>query len=156
VGKNLDAALWLYITKLPKPHTDGCWSSWYLEQLVKRQKWTLLGCIHDTTKLRNNRKCPAFAIVIRNNQSAQNVSEGGSDGSGDVSSSSSSSSVESAGSKEVIVLIRGSQSSMDWSLNLNEVPVTYSYLSGPSGDSLVEGKGEWACTSFIICVFVLL
>lgn len=97
--------------------------------------------MHETTKLRNNRKCPAFAVVLRNkskNTPSNNSSE---------EKSSNSTLTETLkiqnneDDKEIVILIRGSQSSMDWSLNLNEVPVPYNYYGGSIGNDLVEGKG---------------
>ena len=125
---------------------------------MKRQEWTLLGCSHETTKLRNNRKCPAFAIILRNKLQnsvhddtiATNITGTAKRNtllsSDSTSSSYYPSSLDTAENKEVIILIRGSQSSMDWSLNLNDKPVSYTYLSGATGETIVEGKGQFLVT----------
>jgi hypothetical protein len=33
--------MWLYMARLPKPHDDNEWSSWYLVHLVRREGWTV-------------------------------------------------------------------------------------------------------------------
>ena len=40
----VSAAQWLYLAKLPAPHDNNEWSSWYLSRLVKQQGW----CVHAT------------------------------------------------------------------------------------------------------------
>jgi hypothetical protein len=95
VGEYCDSALWLYACKLPHPHSSNEWSGWYLSQLIRRQEWTLLACVDDTTKLANRYKCPAFAVVIRNISSNNSTQ-----GSNDVLEEN----------KEVLLIVRGSHS----------------------------------------------
>lgn len=125
LGEYLDAGLWLYACKLPAPHKSNGWSSWYTMNLVKRQNWTLLACVGEATKLRDNKKCPAFAMFIRNrskNDGGLKISTG-----------------DKVSEKEVILSIRGSRDPMDWSINLNEAPVPYEYLKGETGETSVQG-----------------
>lgn len=144
VGSKLDAAIWLYITKLPTPHVTSGWSCWYLDQLIRRQRWSLLACVDKTTKLRNKRKCPAFAIVARKLIESDAFNKGADQRRNCYypASQHQQQQQQSTDVREVMLLIRGSQSSMDWSLNLNEVPKDYSYLSGAHGEAAVDGKAH--------------
>jgi hypothetical protein len=65
VNSYLSAAEWMYMSSLPPPHQDTDWGSWYLSQIIRRQGWSLLMCISDTTKIPDGSKCPAFALVTR-------------------------------------------------------------------------------------------
>lgn len=99
VSQYVSAAQWLYISRLPSPHEGNDWNSWYLAKMIARQGWTLLLCVNDSTKLINGAKCPAFAVVARCLH----------------------------GNKEAMLLIRGSHSTMDWSINFEEAMTSYSY-----------------------------
>jgi hypothetical protein len=100
VSKYISAAEWLYLANLPQPHNTMEWASWYLTKLVKRQGWTVLMCIHETTKLPDGLKCPAFAVVTR-------VRENGD-------------ATRPRKIKEAMIVVRGSMSPMDWTINLEE------------------------------------
>ncbi len=65
VNGYLSAAQWMYLSSLPPPHQDNDWGSWYLSQIIRRQGWSLLMCINDSTKIPDGSKCPAFALVTR-------------------------------------------------------------------------------------------
>eukprot|EP01037_Dinobryon_pediforme_P040431 gene40431-49549_t len=100
VSKYISAAEWLYLANLPQAHNTMEWASWYLTKLVKRQGWTVLMCIHETTKLPDGLKCPAFAVVtrVRENDDATRPRK----------------------IKEAMIVVRGSMSPMDWTINLEE------------------------------------
>jgi len=65
VNSYLSAAQWMYLSSLPPPHQDNDWGSWYLSQIIRRQGWSLLMCINESTKIPDGSKCPAFALVTR-------------------------------------------------------------------------------------------
>jgi hypothetical protein len=65
VNSYMSAAQWMYLSSLPPPHQDTDWGSWYLSQIIRRQGWSLLMCINDSSKLPDGSKCPAFALVTR-------------------------------------------------------------------------------------------
>lgn len=65
VCQYISAAEWLYVACLPSPHDTMEWSTWYLGRLVRRQHWSVLMCLHDTTKLPDGLKAPAFAVLCR-------------------------------------------------------------------------------------------
>jgi hypothetical protein len=113
IGRYFDFAQFLYIAALPAPHHNQEWSSWYLAKLVRRQGWTVIACVNETTKLKNDRKCPAYALLARCQGSV----------------------------KEAVVVIRGSKSVMDWSINLNEEPRGFTYYKGAGLANPVTGLG---------------
>eukprot|EP01031_Cornospumella_fuschlensis_P034177 gene34177-41371_t len=114
----VSAAQFLYIAKLPPPHSENDWSSWYLNKMVRRQRWTVLMCMNETTKLPNSAKCPAFALLARcYDTSSQTHNSRPRGGSNDVNTLR----------KEVVLVIRGSASTMDWSINLEEPVIYYPY-----------------------------
>ena len=57
--------------------------------------------------------CPAFALVARN---------------------------DAEGGKRAMLVIRGTQTSVDWTINLAETMYRYSYRSGPRGETVVNGN----------------
>lgn len=65
VSSYLSAAQWMYMSSLPPPHQDADWGSWYLGQIIRRQGWTLLMCVNESSKIPDGSKCPAFALVTR-------------------------------------------------------------------------------------------
>jgi hypothetical protein len=115
IGRHLDFGQFLYIACLPAPHNGNDWSSWYLTKLVRRSGWTVIACVNETTKLKNDRKCPSFALLARCQ--------------GDV--------------KEAVLVVRGSKSVMDWSINLNEDPTEFTYYKGAGIGEPVLGVGKW-------------
>jgi hypothetical protein len=74
VAQFVSPAQWLYGAALPAPHDSSDWSSWYLSNLLKHQRYTLLLSINETIKLPDGRKCPAFAIVGRERKVRRGVS----------------------------------------------------------------------------------
>lgn len=103
LGTYVDKADCLYSSNLPAPHDTNDWNSWYLSRITIRQEYTVLACINETTKLPNGVKCPAFALLAR-----YDVSKG---------------------QREAILAIRGSHSTMDWSINLDENACPFSFYS---------------------------
>ena len=143
-GQYIDCALWLYICKLPPPHTTPEWSQWYLQQLVREQGWALLTCSPEAIRLKNGRKCPAFALVIRNLTSTtitESIKKG------------HNSDLSISPAKEVLLIIRGSRSPMDWAINLHEVPVPLTYYRGPLTDVSAVTPVEGFAHQGMICVY---
>eukprot|EP01038_Epipyxis_sp_PR26KG_P012442 gene12442-16687_t len=105
VSKYVTAAQWLYVSNLPAPHDNSEWGSWYLSLLLAKQEWSLLMCVQDTTKLPNGRKCAAFGLVARKRKNPQTGIE----------------------TREALLLIRGSKSAMDWTINFSDEQVPFQY-----------------------------
>lgn len=80
VNAYLSAAQWMYMSSLPPPHHDTDWGSWYLSQIIRRQGWSLLMCINDSSKIPDGSKCPAFALVTRCFRTPSTSSSGNNDG----------------------------------------------------------------------------
>lgn len=59
-------------------------------------------------------KCPAFALVVREHPIT--------------------------GAREAILAVRGTQSAVDWSINVDDKMRPYTYRSGECGEKAVEGK----------------
>ena len=98
----MGAAQLLYIAYLPEPHNTNEWSAWYLTKLTSRHKISVIMCQNDTSSLPDGTKSPAFAMLAKNDENE----------------------------KEVQLIIRGTHQVMDWSINLNEDPVQFSYAFG--------------------------
>eukprot|EP01040_Poterioochromonas_malhamensis_P005389 gene5389-5781_t len=131
VSRYISAAQFLYSSVLPPPHNDNDWSSWYLSKMISRQKWTLLMCVNEATKLPNGKKCPAFAIIARD----ESYLFDGEDAKKNHDNHK----------KEALLIIRGSVSTMDWGINFQDThdPYTYSYYSPVERKIItVEGYGH--------------
>lgn len=123
ISRYVSPAQWLYTSKLPPPHSDDNeWCSWYLSKMIRRQQWVLLMSMSDSTKLPSGEKCPAFALVARNAELP--VSEQFGNSSTDKGSATKS-------RKEAMLVVRGSNSMLDWSINFQEAmaPFQYHYYS---------------------------
>jgi len=134
ISRYVSPAQFLYTSFLPPPHDNNDWSSWYLSKMIARQEWTLLMCMNEATKLPNGNKCPAFAIIARDrslldSEDATSTHLGGGE----------------ERRKEVLLIIRGSASTLDWGINLQEAlaPFSYSYYSPDKNEVVtVEGHGH--------------
>lgn len=120
-------ANWLYKIKLPGVHASEEWTRWYLQKVLSRDGWTVVGCslgteqvplceseIEEDPKKPGEFKVvdktvsvPAFAVVTRG--------------------------------KEALIVVRGTQSMADWTININMVPEKVRYYAGKNGENLVEG-----------------
>eukprot|EP01035_Chromulina_nebulosa_P038833 gene38833-52454_t len=105
ISEFITPAQWLYIATLPSPYDDSKWNSWYLSRLIQRQGWTLLMCVNEATRLPNEQKCPAFAVVVRHRKEY---------------------------GREVMLVIRGSKSTMDWAINFDEAVTDFQYHLSPT------------------------
>ena len=113
-GKFLECANWLYAAKLPKPHDNNvAMCAWYLTKLVRRNRWCVLCCNNTTTKLPNGKLCPGFALLARN----------------------------VGGKKEAVLSVRGSMSTKDWGINLNEAAIKYTYTTGDKSHGYTDVDG---------------
>jgi hypothetical protein len=115
---------------------------------------TLLVSINEATKLPDGTRCPAFALVVRDRgkdlrdvekergkeKEKESRSDGDEDQEGDVSvgaagtqkkSRSKKTGARSKGLRECLLVIRGTASSMDWSINMDDLSVPLSYRAGP-------------------------
>jgi hypothetical protein len=111
VGQYVAPAQWLYNSLLPVPHDGNEWSGWYLSQILRHQQsggWTLLMCSNETSVLPSGTLCPGFALAVRNYPDGPvNDSRG-----------------------EVLLTIRGSTTSKDWFINVDEKATPFEYLQG--------------------------
>ena len=115
---------------------------------------TLLVSINEATKLPDGTRCPAFALVVRDKgkdlkdiekeRGKEKENESRSDGDenqeGGVSVGAAGTQKESKckktgarskGLRECLLVIRGTASSMDWSINMDDLSVPLSYRAGP-------------------------
>jgi len=113
IGQFVAPAQWLYNSLLPVPHDGNEWSGWYLSQILRHEQsggWTLLMCSNETSVLPSGVLCPGFALAVRNHPPEI---------------------ARSCGSRgEVLLTIRGSTTSKDWFINVNEKAVPFEYLQG--------------------------
>eukprot|EP01034_Spumella_vulgaris_P032631 gene32631-40264_t len=124
----ISPAQWLYVSCLPAPHNSNDWSSWYLSRIIRRQGWTVIMCINETTQLPNGVKCPAFALVTRRKRVRKT---------GDTDANSSTHTYL----KEAMLVVRGSKSTMDWAINLEESLDDFTYTYKANCES-VSSPGE--------------
>jgi hypothetical protein len=138
LSRYISPAQWLYTSSLPPPHSNNDWSAWYLSKMISRQQWTLLMCINETTKLPNGNKCPAFAILARNLSLNDEEDLLTSHERMNKTGGRSNQRQGERERKEVLLVIRGSQSTMDWSINFQETlsSFDYSYYSSEKKDIL--------------------
>jgi len=129
----LGPADWLYRCKLPGVHSTTDWTKWYMRQVLKADGWSLIGVScntqtvpkmeHEleadderpekTVYVDQNWTTPAFCLAIR-----ENVQE-----------------------KVAILVVRGTASALDWTINLNGLPEAMTYFKGPEGkDGTIEGN----------------
>eukprot|EP00604_Paraphysomonas_vestita_P001277 CAMPEP_0174823634 /NCGR_PEP_ID=MMETSP1107-20130205/26366_1 /TAXON_ID=36770 /ORGANISM="Paraphysomonas vestita, Strain GFlagA" /LENGTH=429 /DNA_ID=CAMNT_0016047039 /DNA_START=503 /DNA_END=1793 /DNA_ORIENTATION=+ len=103
-------AQWLYSALLPSPHDDEDWNKWYLSRIVSCQGWKLLFTMVQSSILPNGVSCPAFALVCRDDPN----------------------------DKQALLVIRGTQTSIDWTINLEETQYSFVYRSGPKGEEPIQ------------------
>ena len=144
IGNYTDVAQYLYTAALPKPHNSPDWTSWYLMNLVRKQEWTVVACVGETTKLINDRKCPAFAVLLRGESGDDAVTAVSGDNAGGGGGSCNKRSIRQS-KKEAVVVIRGSKGVMDWSINLSEDPAEFTYYQG--NDMLAPVVGLGMCST---------
>ncbi len=119
-------AAWLYLCKLPGVHNTPEWMKWYMQRVLARDGWTLVGTSVDAHLVprmehelelesgeRDSTKSktvyvdkpwttPAFGLAIRD--------------------------------KDAVLFVRGTQSALDWTINLNGLPEKITYNIGRQGD----------------------
>lgn len=97
-----------------------------MARLIERDGFTLLACVNETRVLPDGTICPAFALAARESRNLESESE--------------------SGTKEAILSIRGSISSKDWFININEkAELFYYYAGGPEwAAEVVDGTNS--CT----------
>eukprot|EP00603_Paraphysomonas_imperforata_P006995 CAMPEP_0114424922 /NCGR_PEP_ID=MMETSP0103-20121206/6954_1 /TAXON_ID=37642 ORGANISM="Paraphysomonas imperforata, Strain PA2" /NCGR_SAMPLE_ID=MMETSP0103 /ASSEMBLY_ACC=CAM_ASM_000201 /LENGTH=672 /DNA_ID=CAMNT_0001593711 /DNA_START=38 /DNA_END=2053 /DNA_ORIENTATION=+ len=113
VGRYAAPAQWLYSAKLPEPHDEDDWTSWYLSRIVSKDGWSLVA-VSPSASVHFGAKCPAFALVVRQHPVTNKP--------------------------EAILAIRGTQSAVDWSINVDDKMVPYTYHSGQYGEKAVQGS----------------
>lgn len=113
VGRYAAAAEWLYSSKLPEPHDEDNWSSWYFSRIVGKEGWSVIA-VSPSATVHYGTKCPAFALVVREHPLTK--------------------------AREAILAIRGTQSAVDWSINIDDKMRPYTYRSGQFGENAIEGS----------------
>ena len=97
--------------------------------------WTVITCINETTKLPDGTKCPAFALLVRMrpNQSSSSSPCHDMDTRGDgrtpLDVYLDKFKPSQGDEREAVLAIRGTTSTMDWSINLDEVPDSFLYYA---------------------------
>ena len=129
--------------------------------------------INDATKLPDGSKCPAFALVVRNRKASKKDDVVKSDTNGEdrkekKGDNKGEKSVKNnyeesdercqskpniknhgacrKGTRECLLVIRGSASSMDWSINMDDVSVPFSFKNGSLEIPTEVGRNNFALT----------
>ena len=129
--------------------------------------------INDATKLPDGSKCPAFALVVRNRKASkkddvvksdtngEDKKEKKGDNKGEKSDKKNSEESDKGsqskpniknrracrkGTRECLLVIRGSASSMDWSINMDDVSVPFSFKNGSLEIPTEVGRNNFALT----------
>lgn len=130
INRYISGAEWLYSSQLPPPHdSNNDWSAWYLSRMITKQKWTVIMCINESTKLPNGMKCPAFALLARKRE---------------LKSDSQHAEGTPKYHKEAMLVVRGSKSTLDWSINFDEGMVAFDYNYFPADSEIMH-----TCTGFV-------
>ena len=92
----------------------------------------MLACVNENTKLPDDKKCPAFALLVRTRpaQASLSISSDNSPTSYNICDCHKSKHKHKQITREALLVIRGSKSVMDWSINLNEAATPYTYMQG--------------------------
>ena len=141
VARYVSAAQCLYTAALPPPHQTNDWSSWFLAKTFARQQWTLLMCVNETTKLPNGNKAPAFALFARQLPADPPAPTRGRR----AAARKPTAAERAAGRKEALLVVRGSASTMDWSINFQEslAPCQYRHYCPAAGQVVtVDGHAH--------------
>jgi hypothetical protein len=97
--------------------------------------------VNETTKLPDGRKCPAFALAVRNttvtdtnneeneDRNNKNENKNGKKNSRDGKKVRKSKIKHSC--KEALLVIRGTNCTLDWSINMDEVGLPFTFSKGP-------------------------
>ena len=132
-------ANWLYKIKLPGVHASEEWTRWYLGRVLARDGWTVVGCSLGTeqvplceTEIEEDPDTPRDADKTGSKPAFKVV---------DKTVSVPAFAVVTRG-KEALIVVRGTQSMADWTININMVPENIRYYAGKGGESLVEGVGH--------------
>lgn len=97
--------------------------------------------VNETTKLPDGRKCPAFALAVRSttladtnneeneNKNYKNENKNGTKNSRDGKKDRKSNFKHPC--KEALLVIRGTNCTLDWSINMDEVGLPFTFSKGP-------------------------
>jgi hypothetical protein len=138
------AANWLYAASLPKPHDEVEWSNWYLGRIVAGEGWSVLASSAESMQLPNNISCPAFAVVAR---VRENISTGATEKEVRCVTPRLVSTycaymfsvLRGYPMAQAMVVVRGTASFTDWTINVKDRSLPMAYLSGPAGATEVVG-----------------
>lgn len=83
-----------------------------MHRIAESQGWSVLYAVTESSTLYDGTSCPAFALVGRCSE----------------------------GRKEAMLVIRGTQTSVDWTINLAETMYKFSYRGGSRGENVTHGN----------------
>ena len=66
IARHTPIAQWMYMTKLPAPRHKENWTSWYYQQLVKKDGYILLIAKNESGQ-KFGTKMPAFSVLVKKN-----------------------------------------------------------------------------------------
>jgi hypothetical protein len=91
-------------------------------------------CVNDTTRLPNGQKCPAFALVVRNQEKTGGMTYF-------IMNFCLDNQCLYLG-REAMLVIRGSQSTMDWAINFDEEVTEFQYWYPNDTGSYISTTGQ--------------
>lgn len=127
-------ANWLYKLKLPGVHSSDEWTRWYLSEVLAKEGWSVVGASVKTEVV------PQYSTVTEEDETNP----------GHFVPVESTIMVPAFAvvtrGKEAMVVVRGTQSMADWTININMVPKEVTYYQGKDGDSKFLGQAHAGMT----------
>lgn len=123
-------ANWLYKIKLPGVHAGEEWTRWYVGRVLARDGWTVVGCSLSTEQV------PLCETIIE-----EDPDKKGEHQVVEQTVSVPAFAVVTRG-KDAMIVVRGTQSMADWTININMTPVKISYYAGKDGETHIEGMAH--------------
>ncbi len=127
-------ANWLYKLKLPGVHNNDEWTRWYLSQVLLQEGWAVVGASvrteiipQCTTVVEEDESNPGHYVPVESTVMVPAFA------------------VVTRG-KEAMVVVRGTQSMADWTININMVPEEVTYYTGRDGGSSFVGQAHAGMT----------
>ena len=120
-------ANWLYKLKLPGVHSSDEWTRWYLSEVLKKDGWSVVGASVKTEQIplyemhmEEDEANPGTYVPVENTVMVPAFAV-------------------VTREKEALIVVRGTQSMADWTININMLPHEVTYYSGAGGDSSFVG-----------------